>query len=464
MIFDYYKINKSNKTEVFIKNICFDFLNDFHINLKRFHCNMTIITDLFLSVKLDIFNGSNLVTTIFIKEIYNDDHKVKFEANLTTKKVNIILEDNSYIKPTLITKELKSIHKNKISFYHKNNIHTFIGLILSYSFENKNPFMTWLNLLDINLNNTEIKENVFYLYDECSTYGISLTKNDLIKSVIKDSLQLSLNFVNLIKKHNIEDYIETIINHINLDKQNKEVLNVLFDTKNTEYLIKKLINSRTQREEKEFYQFESYLKYREEKKQLFNFKELHQIISYLKGSIDRLTVDRYYSWYNIINSSCDNIIKNNSLECYIEDLEYKIKQNIVISEVESTNLLDTLEYLFKKDYLFKYSIDRKHFIHKILNIIDYTKTELFASFEKYILTSEYEKLFDCKEQILLFHIKNKLKFGFNLILIEKILNNIDLEVKYQLIDIIDEKSLWIHKDYISKIKQQYELKKEIENF
>lgn len=455
MIFDCYTMKRNKTFEINIENIdlnCIDLFNEYSKGLKG-ELSIEFRTDLIL--KLKVYNKKELIQELIFKEVESKYNSKKFESSIGSEKVDLL------IKNEVLDKTVIYMKNKKLNFIHKDIIKKLLDSFFNMHYDNRNPFIKWIILKNINLTNKELKGSECSLHDNYISGYMCVSNEKMVINVLRTKETISLNFLKcLIEKgeYNLKNnYIELIIHHIDFKKQSIEVLDYFFENneENSEKLITFLIHSKSIREEIEFSQLLTYLNWRKNNNKLLTFKELNQIICF--GSEDISILDEVK---NLFKESIQKILNGFEINDYINKIEDKLKQDRSISELEySYDLSTTLIYILKNIE------NKKGFILKILNIISNIESGIFSRFEKEILFSkECEKISQHKEQILNYHIKYKLKFRFNMIGLERILENINLEIQYNLIELLTEKSLWINRIYIEMIKEKYYMSLQIESF
>ena len=456
MIFDYYKMKRNEEFEINIENIdlnCIDLFNEYAKGLKG-ELIIEFRTELIL--KLKVYNKKALIHELIFREIESTYNSKKFESFISYEKVNLLIK-NEVLDSTVMYMKTK-----KLNFIHKDIIKKLLDSFFNMHYDNRNPFIKWIILKNINLTNKELKGDECSLHNNYISGYMSVSNERMVTNVLREKETISLNFLKCLmkkEKYNLKNnYIELIINHIDLTKQSIEVLEYFFENnkEDTETLIRFLIHSRSIREDAEFSQLLTYLNWRKNNNKLLTFKELNQIICYFsEEDISRLDEAK-----NLFKESIQKILNSFEMNDYINKIEDKLKRNMCLGEFEeSYNLNKTFMYILKN------CENKKGFIRRVLNMISDIETDIFSAFEKRILLSkEEEEISEYKEQILNYHIKYKLKFNFKLMNLENIFKNINLETQYNLIELLDEKSLWVNRDYIEILKEKYNISLQIENF
>lgn len=454
MIFNYYKMKRIEGFKINIENIdlnCIDLFNECAKGLKG---ELTIELKKEIIIQIKIYNKKELIQELIFTEVESKYNGKKFESLISYKKVNLIIE-NQILDSTIIYMKTK-----KINFVNKDVIAKLLSSIFDINYDNRNAFTKWIILKNINITNKELKGNESFLYNNYISGYMNVSNEEIVREVLKSKEVISLNFLKCLmnkENYNKNNYVELIINNIDFTKQNKEVLKELFkNTEDTDKLIKMLIDARSIRGDQEFSQLLTYLKIREENKKLINFKELNHLINYFKES----NIARLDSVKSLLNESIKNILNSIEINIYMYEVKQKIEEGYIMDEVSPESL--ALTYI----YILKNCNNKKGFLIRLLdmNTTDNMKVDILANFEKRIIMSEEDsELYEYKETILNYHIKNNVKFEFKFINIDKI-KRINLEIQYKLINLLDEKSLLINKDYFDMIKEKYHVSLQMENF
>lgn len=309
----------------------------------------------FLSINKDILytQERHITDNEFLIWNFKNDFKCKKIGNLYKFDFNNLIIYNSSNKLLLVKKndDIISSYLEKINNYLKNNkldlIQTldFIlnkcndNIISKYIEDNSEQYKILKNIKEINETNNKLQISNLYIVDNY-LYKFSINIYEFVNNNI---------FNNLINENKIDSVIATVqfflddyndlypLFKLNNIKLKKNIFDKKIKSSNLDELIKNIFDLLDNEDNIEYYNFENNLEIIKQSSSLFSLKQIIDL-----NILEEIIIYEIISEFKNIN-----LIDNNLLKVYLNDLKNKLKKDDEIDH----KLIDLINNLEKKNKL-----------------------------------------------------------------------------------------------------------------